>query len=253
MHIRARLLHREELPGTRLRLTVEARALAARAQPGQLVAIRVGLSGLDPLLRMPVPIAAADPSTGTLTLLIADSANQPQQRPGDELDLLGPVGRGWGLHEQTRNIVLVGDEQYLGALLFMAQHASRRSVNVSLLVGAAEDRPPLPGAFVPAAVEYQLGRGVDPASSALDLLEPALLSWADALYTTLPQRAYPELADRIRAGRIQWLPGFAHGLLVLPMACFCGICDTCLVPEARRPWRACIDGPQCDVRDFVRR
>ena len=253
MHIRARLLHREELPGARLRLTVEARALAPRAQPGQLVAIRTGLSALDPLLRAPVPIAAADPSTGTLTLLIAHSADQPQQRPGDELDVLGPIGRGWGLHEQTRNIVLVGDEQYLGALLFMAYHASRRSVNVSLLVGAAEDRPPLPGAFVPAAVEYQLGRGADPANAALDLLEPALLSWADALYTTLPQRVYPELADRIRAGRIQWLPGFAHGLLVPPMACFCGICDTCLVPEARRSWRACIDGPQCDVRDFVRR
>jgi dihydroorotate dehydrogenase electron transfer subunit len=249
----ARLVHREELPGGRLWLSLAAPTVAARAQPGQLVALRTGLSNLDPLLRTPLTIAGADPAAGIISLLIADAAAAPQQRPGDDIDLLAPIGRGWRLHDQTRNIILLGDEQHLGALLFMAQLGSRRSVNMSLLVGAAEGRPPLPGAMVPAAVEYQYGRGVDPALAALDLLDSSLLGWADALYTTLPQHVYPELAERVRAGRIQWPPGFAHGLLVPLMACFCGICDTCLVPEARRPWRACVDGPQCDVRDFVRR
>jgi dihydroorotate dehydrogenase electron transfer subunit len=253
MQTTARLAYREELPGDRLWLTLEAQTLAARAQPGHLLAFRPGLSSIDPLLRSAYPIAAVDGSAGLLSLLITDGAGAPQQRPGDEIDLLGPIGRGWRLDEQTRNILLVGDEQYLGALLFMAHTGSRRSANITLLVGAAERRPPLPGALVPPAVEYQFGQGDDPGLAAIELLDADLLRWADVLYTTLPQRLYPDLADRIRAGRIQWSPGFAQGLLMPPMACFCGICDTCLVPEARRPWRACIDGPQCDVRDFVRR
>lgn len=252
MQTLARLVHREELPGGRLWLMLEARAIAARAQPGHVLAFRLGVSTLDPLLRLSLPIAAVDPAAGIISLLITDMADTPQQRPGDEIDILGPIGRGWRLDDQTRNIVLLGDEPHLGALLFMAQTGSRRSANITLLVGVAERRPPLPGALVPSAVEYQFGQGADPALAALDLLDAQLLRWADVLYTTLPQRVYPELADRIRAGRIQWTPGFAQGLLMSPMACFCGICDTCLVPEARRPWRACIDGPQCDVRDFAR-
>ncbi len=253
MQTSARLVYREELPGGRLWLTLEATALVARAQPGHLVAFRPGLSAIDPLLRTAYAIAAVDTSAGILSLLITDGASAPQQRPGDAIYLLGPIGRGWRLDEQTRNIVLLGDEAHLGALLFMAHTGSRRSANITLLVGVAERRPPLPGALVPSAIEYQFAEGDDPALAALDLLDNSLLRWADVLYTTLPQRVFPDLADRIRAGRIQWPPGFAHGLQVPPMACFCGICDTCLVPEARRLWRACIDGPQCDVRDFVRR
>src|SRR5687767_914943 len=120
MQVSARLIQREELPGGRLWLTLDARGIAARASPGQLLALRPGLSGFDPLLRTPIAIAAADPVAGLLSLLITDAAHAPQHRPGDEIDVLGPIGRGWGLHDQTRNIVLLGDEQYLGALLFMA-------------------------------------------------------------------------------------------------------------------------------------
>lgn len=248
----ARLMHREDLPGGRLWLMLEAHTLAARVQPGHVLAFRPGLSSLDPLLRKALPIAALDTAAGIISLLITDTSDTPQQRPGDQIEIVGPIGRGWRLDQQTRNIVLLGDEPHLGALLFMAQAGSRVSANITLLVGVAEKRPPLPGALVPAAVEYQFGQGADPALAALELLDSHLLRWADVLYTTLPLRVYPELADRIRAGRIQWSPGFAHGLLIPPMACFCGICDTCLVAEARHAWRACMDGPQCDVRDFVR-
>ena len=253
MQMLARLTGREELSGGRSWLTLLAPAVAARALPGHLLAIRAGRSPFDPLLRTPCAIATADAPAGLISLLVADADTAPHYRAGDWMDVLGPVGRGWRLDEQARNIILLGDEQHVGALLFMAQSGSRRAANITLLVGAEEGRPPLPGAMIPAAVEYQWSRAADPSLAALDLLETALLGWADALYTTLPLRVYPELAERIRAGRVQWLPGFAHGLLVPPMACFCGICDTCLVPEARRLWRACVDGPQCDVRDFVRR
>ncbi len=112
--------------------------------------------------------------------------------------------------------------------------------------------PAFPTALIPPAVEYQFARGVEPARALLELVDADLMRWADAIYTTLPLPAYEALADRIRATRMRWTPGFAQGLVLAPMACYVGICDACRVPAFRRTWRACVDGPQCDLRDVVR-
>jgi dihydroorotate dehydrogenase electron transfer subunit len=246
----ATVLHREAFVGDRLLLALHAPELASRVGAGQLVALQAGLSPLDPLARVPVPVAGAEP-TGTIILLFAGADPRPPHRVGDRIDLLGPIGKGWHLDSQARNILLLGTETLLGALRFMAQTATRRAMNVTLLIGANDASVLPPSLFAP-TVEYQVAHRPDEAEAALDLLDRDLLRWADALYTTLPIGAYPSLAERVRASRVQWRPGFAHGLLVSPMACFTGICDTCIVPEARRLWRACVDGPQGDVRDFVR-
>ncbi len=234
-------------------LTLYVPELSGSIRPGQLLAIQAGGSRFDPLLKSAVHIMSADAATGTVALLCSAGSIQPlPHRPGDTVGVLGPVGRGWALHEQTRNIVLVGAEPDLGTLLFLGSVASQRSINVALLVGAADGQAALPPALLPPSVEYQFARGADAANAALDLLDDALLRWSDAIYTTLPLESYPALARRIRSARLRWEHGFAQGLLVPPMACFAGLCDVCLVPEARRTWRACTDGPQCDLRDFVR-
>lgn len=249
--IEAIVLGREELGHGRMLLTLHAPELATRVIPGQCVALQIGASPLEPLLRVPIAISGAEPA-GTLRLLFGGDDKVPPHREGDRVDLLGPIGRGWRIDEQTRNILLMGTEAFLGALLFAARVAIARGLSVTLLIGAREGGPALPASLAPPAVEYQFNRGPDAAAAALDLLDDSLLGWADALYTTLGIADYPSIAARVRAGRVRWGPGFAHGLLVPPMACFVGICDVCIVPEARRTWRACVDGPQCDIRDFVR-
>lgn len=251
LQTQAPLIRREELAGERLWLGFHAPELATRLRPGHLLAFRPSATSFDPLVRVPVAVSGADATTGVIQMLFANS-DAPSALVGQVFDLLGPIGRGWQITPDSRNLLLLGTEAELGALLFLATDAIKRSINVALFIGAAMDRPALPGMLVPATLEYQLARGDVPEDAALELLDRQTLSWADALVTTLPRTAYPALADRIRAGRMQWTPGFAQGLILAPMACFVGICDTCLVAEARRPWRACVDGPQCDVRDFVR-
>jgi dihydroorotate dehydrogenase electron transfer subunit len=248
----ASVLRREPLSEGWERFWLRLPSLASRVRPGQLLAIQPGTSPFDPLIRTPIPIISARAADETVTLLRGPlEAGRLPHRQGAELDILGPIGRGWSIHEQTRNVLLIGGEDAIGALLFLAEVAAARSINVTLLLGLRPDHPALPGALLPPAVEYQVARGAD-AAAALDLLDPALLRWADALYTTLPLAAYPSLAYQIRGVRLRWEAGFAQGLLIPPMACYVGICDVCLVPESRRPWRACTDGPQCDLRDFVR-
>ena len=249
----ALVMEREALPAGWERLMLHVPELAGSLRPGQLLAVQPGASPFDPLLKQPFPIMGLDATTSAAALLCGpDASRSLPHRPGDQVSVLGPIGRGWTLHGQTRNVVLIGPEPDVGALLFLASWASARSVNVALLVGASPDRPLLPPVLLPAAVEYQLARGLDAANAALELLDESLLRWVDAMYTTLPLAVYPALAQRIRGARMHWNTGFAQGLIVPPMACFAGICDVCLVPEARRTWRACVDGPQCDLRDFVR-
>jgi dihydroorotate dehydrogenase electron transfer subunit len=249
----ALIMEREALPAGWERFTLHVPELAGSLRPGQLLAVQAGASPFEPLLKQSFPIIGLDAATSAAALLCGPEASRSlPHRPGDRVNVLGPVGRGWTVHPQTRNVVLLGPEPDVGALLWLASAASARSVNVALLVGASADRPVLPPALLPAAVEYQFARGPDAASAALELLDDSLLRWADAIYTTLPLAVYPALAQRIRNTRMHWTPGFAQGLIVPPMACFTGICDVCLVPEARRTWRACVDGPQCDLRDFVR-
>jgi dihydroorotate dehydrogenase electron transfer subunit len=220
--------------------------------PGQVLALRPTFSPIEPLLRTPVHIADADAQFGTLTLILDADHGWGRVRVGDTLDVLGPVGRGWNVPADVRNILLIGTDDAAGALVFLANAALRRSLSVAMLLGASPDHPAFPTALVPPAVEYQWARSDDPAQAALDLLDPDLLRWADALYTTLPLPAYERLAARIRTTRLRWVDGFAQGLLLPPMACYTGICDACRVPAFRRTWRACVDGPQCEVRDVAR-
>jgi dihydroorotate dehydrogenase electron transfer subunit len=235
------------------RVSLHLPAIAARARPGQLVAIRLRALAFDALLRTPIAIAQADAGAGTITLLATAARDEtPVWHRGDLVDVLGPIGGGWVLDERMRNVLLIGTPVHVGALLYVADVAARRGCNVTLLVGTTGAYPQLPAPAVPPDVEYQVAQGLDAGAAALELLDPSLLRWADALYTTLPVEMYPQLAERIRTTRMRWEDQFAQGLIVPPMACFVGICDSCLVAEARRPWRACIDGPQGDVRYFVR-
>ncbi len=253
IQIDAPILAHETFGGPRELLTLHLPSLAPHLHAGQMLAIRPGYATMDPVLRRAVTVVGADSGSGTASIFWDEvSGGAPKKPIGDSLDVLGPIGRGWTLGGTTRNVLLVGVAARAGALLFLADTASRRGCNVALLVGAEGEGGELPPSLVPSSVEYQFARATDSSSAALDLLATPLLQWADALYTTLPFEVYPALAQQIRHARVRWDADFAYGLIAPPMACFVGICDTCRVEEARRPWRACVDGPECRVREFMR-
>ncbi len=77
-------------------LTCHAPSLAAQARPGHFVNVRGDESGLDPFLRKPFSIYTADTQTGNISLLFsvvgAVTTAMARKRPGDTLDLVGPLG-----------------------------------------------------------------------------------------------------------------------------------------------------------------
>src|SRR5512142_1045934 len=86
---------RQILPGQWLQ-SYHAPELVAGARAGQFVHVRTGdYSGL--VLRRPFSINTADPATGSLTIHFRTVGRGTEWltrvRPGDRLDMLGPLGR----------------------------------------------------------------------------------------------------------------------------------------------------------------
>ena len=104
--------------------------LLAHAGPGQFVHLRTG-SSTDPLLRRPVSIHYADPAAGRIRLLIrisgSGTALAARRKAGEELDLLGPFGRGFPFLDETAPALLVAGGIGM-APLFLRRYSGREPV-----------------------------------------------------------------------------------------------------------------------------
>jgi len=116
----------QELPPWRLCRVVENRALApgvvllwldapqaARlGQPGQFLQVAIPGNGYDPLLRRPISIGLLEPGAGRLGLIIRAAGRGTSilaaTKPGDELDILGPLGAGFPLPHEGRSLLVGG-------------------------------------------------------------------------------------------------------------------------------------------------
>ena len=103
-------------------LEIQAPRIAITAHPGQFVMVACG-QGFDPLLRRPFSIHRVTPD-GTVHLLlkvVGQGARWLSQlSPGDLLDVIGPLGRGF-LSPHERPIALVGGGIGIAPLLFLAE------------------------------------------------------------------------------------------------------------------------------------
>jgi len=122
------------------RLTLHAPRIAERAQPGQFVMAACGQS-LDPLLRRPFSIHQAS-ATGTLQLLVKIIGRGTRLlssvRPGDIVNLIGPLGRGFSRPKESP-VCLVGGGIGIAPLVFFAQrflHQSPPSEDCVVLLGS---------------------------------------------------------------------------------------------------------------------
>ncbi len=114
-----------EVSGTFCRLVMDAPEIAQAANPGQFVHVLCGGS-YDPLLRRPFSIYQADPESGKVAILYEirgrGTALLAEKRPGEALDVLGPLGNGFRLPiSGDRSVLLVGGGIGAPPLYFLAQ------------------------------------------------------------------------------------------------------------------------------------
>ena len=262
---------REILPGQWLQ-SYHAPDLARGSRAGQFVHVRPGdLSGM--ILRRPFSLNTTDPTTGIITIhfrVIGRGTNWfTRLRPGDTIDMLGPLGRPFEVDRRSQHLLLIAGGLGIAGVRMLVDEALRDGRRVTLLFGAASAREVYPSNLLPDEVEYIVATddgSLGHAGFVTDLI-PAYEGWADQAFACGPAPMLKVLAG-LAAGRRQRLgvaklgrkrgagkgdpPGstaarrkaFLQVSMEQNMGCAVGACLGCVVMGASgQPLRVCREGP----------
>jgi dihydroorotate dehydrogenase electron transfer subunit len=242
--VRARVTEREMIMPETYVVRLDSRELA-QASPGQFVHLRTS-DNWDPLLRRPMSIYLIHAEG--VSVMIRDvgrgSSLLAEKRPGDLVDVLGPLGRPFELRDGPRRLLMVGGGYGVAPLIGLAERALPRGLEITLLVGAATADHVFPGERVPKAVNYRPAT-VDGSLGHRGFVTgmlPEYLDWADAVFACGPTGML-DAVHRAAAGRA--------GLDVQvsmeqQMGCAMGVCLGCVIPTSAGYERVCRDGPVFD-------
>jgi dihydroorotate dehydrogenase electron transfer subunit len=262
---------REILPGQWLQ-AYHAPDLASGSRAGQFVHVRTGdLSGL--VLRRPFSLNTADAGTGTITIHFRVIGRGTEWftrlRPGDEIDLLGPLGRPFEVDPRSRHLLLIAGGLGMAGVRMLADEAIRDGRQVTLLFGAASSREVYPSNLLPDEVEYVVA--TDDGSLGyhgfVTDLVPQYEGWADQAFACGPSGMLKALAKQAE-GRRQRLgvaklgrkrgagktaslgspaarrKSFLQVSMEQNMGCAVGACLGCVVMSVSgTPQRVCREGP----------
>jgi dihydroorotate dehydrogenase electron transfer subunit len=124
--------------GDFFRLTIDAPEIGRNARPGQFVMVKVS-GGTAPLLRRPLGIHDADGNGIELFFKVAGRGTEmlSLKKPGDRLDIVGPLGRGFTISSAThgRTAWLVGGGRGIAPLYYLARELAGSGTRPVVLYG----------------------------------------------------------------------------------------------------------------------
>jgi dihydroorotate dehydrogenase electron transfer subunit len=262
---------REILPGQWLQ-SFHAPELAVGSRAGQFVHVRTGdLSGL--VLRRPFSINTADPVSGVVTIHFRTIGRGTEWftrlRPGDGVDMLGPLGRPFEVDPRSQHLLLIAGGLGMAGVRALADEAIRDGRQVTLLFGAASARDVYPSSLLPDEVEYVIATddGSVGHRGFVTELVPEYEAWADQAFACGPAPMLAALA-RLAAGRRDRLgvaklgrkrgggkpdalgsaaarrKAFLQVSMEQNMGCAVGACLGCVIMGTNgAPQRVCREGP----------
>jgi dihydroorotate dehydrogenase electron transfer subunit len=231
-----------------LELTLAAPEISGRAEPGQFVAFAVGgpTSGL--LLRRSIAISTV--ADGRVTVVVSaagpGSAWLTERRPGDRVDVVGPLGRPFPLPASGGRALLVGGGYGAAALVGLAERLRAAGSPVSVVAGAATAGR-LCSVRELTGLADRLAVTTDDGSSGrrglVTLAVGELIDDVDVVYACGPM---PMLRAVAAAAGERGVPSYVA--VEESMACGIGVCMTCVLPVVgadgrSRFARSCTEGP----------
>jgi dihydroorotate dehydrogenase electron transfer subunit len=234
-------------------LSFDAPAIAASIRPGQFLNIKVDES-FSPLLRRPFSVYRTEGDRVEVLFEVVGkgSAILSRKRPGDLLDVLGPLGVPFNLEGGSHSTaVLVGGGLGVAPLPLLTDFLRRNRKKVATFLGARSSSE-----LIDTHLENLLCATDDGSRGFHGTV-------VDLLKTTMAKKDFdrPRIFGCGPTPMLRALAAFAmeHQVpaqvsLEGPMACGIGICQGC--PVERRGTEKeyslmCKDGPVFDVRDIV--
>jgi len=241
-------------------LVVDCSEVAASAQPGQFFQLLCPHpAGEQPFLRRPMSLYGADQLKRQLEFLYkvtgAGTRGLDTIKPGETLDIMGPLGTGFALDPKWRHVVAVGRGAGLATLAPLAKAARANGTKVTAIFSAR--RPEL---LVSVDLFKSHGADVVPVTDSLQTSGPAHVERilrgliaegrCDAFFT----------CGSSRLTRVQQRLAIEFGLpgqvaMEQQMACGIGLCYCCVrdfnVGGEIVSRRVCWDGPVFDLLEAL--
>lgn len=230
------------------RIVMRAPQIARSLSAGRFV-----MADLGGILREPLYPARVAPDEFDVLALPGHAAEG--LRAGTNVDLIGPLGRGFEVPMATRRLLLAADSAHLPVLLPLVSPRTGAAPAVSLIVSADDPGDLYPLRLLPPAVEVHVAR-MDGPSRARDRFLPLfseLVVWADHVCVATDPGWYAEMAGAVRRHRLSPPSRFAEALASTAMACGVGACQCCAVDTTRGLRLACVDGPVFSLLEFQSR
>jgi dihydroorotate dehydrogenase electron transfer subunit len=236
-------------------LTFVAPEVAALARPGQFVALAVGGETSANLLRRAFSIYKVSRSGtdgGTVDVVVAARGPGTRWLTGlrspHEVNIIGPLGRGFALPTDPAACVLVGGGYGSAPLFWLAAALRERGCQVEMVLGAATSEQ-LFGLVQARRVADGVTVTTDDGSMGVkgwvSVVLPDVIahSRAEVVYGCGPMAMLKSITDIATAqGAI------AQVAVEESMACGIGVCMTCVMPVKgedglTRMARSCVEGP----------
>lgn len=224
-----------DLEANLFEITFEAPQLAQLAGPGQFAQIEVD-PGPVPLLRRPFSFSRADRAQGTISFYFGVVGEGTRRmagfRPGHQVQILGPLGRGFTLpNSRGRSLLISGG---LGAAPFplLAECLTASQEEVIWLNGARTAGELYPDHLIPAGTSRRVQFTQDGSAGRTGLVTGGLEEWlatSQQIYACGPNAM-------LNAVHALWAPTAqisGPGLEVsieAPMGCGFGTCLGCAIP-----------------------
>jgi dihydroorotate dehydrogenase electron transfer subunit len=237
----------EAMPGIYL-VWLEAPDIASPARPGQFVMVRCGE---DTTLPRPLSIHRVDGSQLTLLFSVVGKGTGwlSQRKKGDPLAIFGPLGNGFTIFPNSRNLLLVAGGMGIAPLRFLTDVAAGDAKKVTLIQGAKSADYLLP--ISPSQNLFNKGilsssinivnateDGSEGFKGLATQLIPHYLDGADQIFACGPVEMYRSIA------KMPELKGKPVQIsLEIMMGCGVGVCYGCTIKTKKGLRQVCKDGP----------
>lgn len=135
----AEILLQEKVGPEHYLMRIYAPDLTRLAKPGQFVHVRCS-NASDPLLRRPISLHGIDYEKGTVSLLyqVVGQGTRilAEMKIGDEIDIMGPLGRGFSVPDGIKNALVIGGGIGVAPLFPLVQALKYYKIQQTVLLGA---------------------------------------------------------------------------------------------------------------------
>jgi len=234
------IANKEIMPGVYL-IRLDCPDITSRARPGQFVMVRCG-EGAEYQLRRPLSIHQTDGDKLSLLFNVVGRGTRwlSECQAGEKLDLLGPLGNGYEIYPDSRNLLLAAGGIGIAPLVFLAGEAVKKGKEVTLLLGAPTAGQLYPSKLLPAGVRLSTATedGSGGEKGMITDLLPDFAGGADQVFACGPLPMYKTMA---RIPQLKDKP--VQVSLEVRMGCGVGICYGCTIKTRDGLRQVCKHGP----------